>query len=189
MMANGATIIANGVTINWPNGYGGSLAEATNGGLIEFTANSAITIPSGGFSVAVLLADGPGSSITADGLDLGFANSGGITGVGAQNGAHVVLSNSTIESTSGTGGGDTGLSATGSGSTITATNVNVSLGYGGDDSGVSAASGGQVTLNGGSVTVPGVGGSEVGLGATGSGSLITATGVVVSVTGGGGDGA
>ena len=187
MMANGATIIANGVTINWPNGYGGSLAEATNGGLIEFTANSTITIPSGGFSAAVLLADGDDSRITADGLDLGFANSGGITGVGAQNGASVVLSNSTIQSTSGTGGGDTGLSATGAGSTITATNVNVSLGYGGNDAGVSAASGGQVMLTGGSVTVPGVGGGEVGLRSTGSGSLITATGVDVSLTGGGGD--
>ena len=70
MIANDATIIANGVTINWPNGYGGSLAEATNGGLIEFTANSTITIPSGGFSAGGLLADGDDSRITADGLDL-----------------------------------------------------------------------------------------------------------------------
>lgn len=187
MMANGATIIANGVTINWPNGYGGSLAAATNGGLIEFTANSTITIPSGGFSAAVLLADGEGSRIVADGLELDFANSGGITAIGARNGASVALSNSAIRSTSGTGGGNTGLSATGSGSTITATNVDISLGYGGADSGVSAASGGQVTLTGGSVAVPGVGGGETGLRASGSGSLITASGVDVSVIGGGGD--
>ena len=54
-------------------------------------------------------------------------------------------------------------------------------------SGVSAASGGQVTLTGGSVTVPGVGGGEVGLRATGAGSMITATDVAVRVTGSGGD--
>ena len=113
MIADDATIMANGVTIYWPNGYGGSLAEAVNGGLIEFTPNSSITIPSGGFSAAVLLADGQGSRITADGLDLSFANSGGITAVGAQNGGNVELSNSKIESTTGMGGGDTGLSATG----------------------------------------------------------------------------
>ena len=67
MMADGSTIIANGVTITWPNGYGGSLAEATNGGVIRFTPDSTITVPSGGFSEALLLADGPGSSITAHG--------------------------------------------------------------------------------------------------------------------------
>ena len=78
-------------------------------------------------------------------------------------------------------------SAAGVPSTITATNVDISLGYGGNDVGVSAASGGQATLTGGSVTVPGVGGGEVGLRATGAGSVITATDVPVSVTGGGGD--
>ena len=83
MIADDATIMANGVTIYWPNGYGGSLVEAVNGGLIEFMPNSSITIPSGGFSAAVLLADCQGSRITADGLDLSFANSGGITAVGA----------------------------------------------------------------------------------------------------------
>ena len=65
--------------------------------------------------------------------------------------------------------------------------MNVSLGYGGNDTGVSAASGGQVILTGGSVAVPGVGGGETGLRSTGSGSLITATGVDVNITGGGGD--
>ena len=186
MIADDATIMANGVTIYWPNGYGGSLAEASNGGLIQFTPNSSITIPSGGFSAAVLLANGQDSRITADGLDLSFANNG-ITAVGAQNGANVQLTDSTIEATAGTGGGNIGLSSTGMGSTITATNVVISLGAGGDDVGVSAASGGQVTLTGGSVTVPGVGGAEVGLQATGAGSMITATDMAVSVTGGGGD--
>jgi Autochaperone Domain Type 1 len=65
--------------------------------------------------------------------------------------------------------------------------VQISLGYGGADAGVSADSGGQVTLTGATVTVPGVGGTEVGLRATGSGSMITATDVAVSVTGSGGD--
>ena len=32
MIADGATIIANGVTLNWPNGFGSSLVEALNGG-------------------------------------------------------------------------------------------------------------------------------------------------------------
>ena len=63
----------------------------------------------------------------------------------------------------------------------------ISLGAGGNDVGVNAGSGGQVTLTGGSVTVPGLGGAEAGLQATGSGSMITANDVDVSVTGGGGD--
>ena len=186
MIADDATIIANGVTLNWPNGFGSSLVEAVNGGLIEFNPASSITIPSGGFGAPLLLATGAGSRITGDGLDLSFPNNG-ITAAAAQNGGDVELSNSTIEATSGTGGGNTGLSATGAGSTITANNVMVSLGSGGNDVGVNAGSGGQVMLTGGSVTVPGVGGGETGLQATGSGSLITATDVDVSVTGGGGD--
>jgi hypothetical protein len=186
MIADNATIIANGVTLNWPNGFGQPLVEALNGGLIEFNPTSSITIPSGGFGAPLLLATGAGSRITGDGLDVSFANNG-ITAAAAQNGGAVELSNSTIEATSGTGGGNTGLSATGAGSTITATNVVISLGAGGDDVGVNAASGGQVMLTGGSVTVPGLGGAEVGLQATGSGSMITASDVDVSVTGGGGD--
>ncbi|MBV9908359.1 MAG: hypothetical protein JOY52_12455, partial [Hyphomicrobiales bacterium] len=186
MTADNATILANGVTIYWPNGYGGSLAEAVNGGFIQFSSASSITIPSGGFSSAVLLANGAGSSISADGLDLSFQNNG-ITAIGAQGGGAVELSNSTIEAPGGAGGGNTGLSATGAGSTITATNVIVSLGAGGNDVGVNAGSGGQVMLTGGSVTVPGLGGGETGLQASGAGSLITANGVDVSVTGAGGD--
>ena len=186
MIADNATIIANGVTLNWPNGFGQPLVEALNGGLIEFNPTSSITIPSGGFGAPLLLATGAGSRITGDGLDVSFANNG-ITAASAQNGGAVELSNSTIEATSGTGGGNTGLSATGAGSTITATNVVISLGAGGNDVGVNAASGGQVMLTGGSVTVPGLGGAEVGLQATGSGSMITASDVDVSVTGGGGD--
>ena len=104
MMADGSTIVANGVTINWPNGYGGSLADATNGGRIEFTAGSTIAVPTGGFSAALLLAEGPGSSIAVDGTTVSFTNNG-ITAVGAQNGASIVLSNSTIEAMSGAGGG------------------------------------------------------------------------------------
>ena len=186
MIADGATIIANGVTLNWPNGFGSSLVEALNGGLIEFNPTTSITIPSGGFGAPLLLATGAGSRITADGLDVSFANNG-ITAASAQNGGAVGLSNSTFEATSGTGGGNTGLSATGAGSTITATNVTVSLGSGGNDVGVNAGSGGQVMLTGGSVTVPGVGGGETGLQAAGSGSMITANGVDVSVTGAGGE--
>ena len=61
---------------------------------------------------------------------------------------------------SGGGGGNTGISASGANSTITADNVTISLGSGGNDAGVSADSGGQVTMTGGSVTVPGVGGGK-----------------------------
>ena len=55
MIADNATIIANGVTLNWPNGFGQPLAEALNGGLIEFNPTSSITIPSGGFSAAAVV--------------------------------------------------------------------------------------------------------------------------------------
>jgi outer membrane autotransporter protein len=186
MVADAATIIANGVSISWSGGNGMPLAEALAGGQIQFTPNSSITTMSGGFGAPMLLATGVGSGITADGLTVSFPNNG-ITAFGAQGGADIELSNSTIEATSGTGGGNTGLSATGAGSTITATNVVVSLGSGGNDVGVNAGSGGQVMLTGGSVTVPGLGGGETGLQATGSGSLITANDVAVSVTGAGGD--
>jgi hypothetical protein len=139
MIADDATIIANGVTLSWPNGFGSSLAEAANGGLIEFNPAPSITIPSGGFGAPLLLATGAGSRITGDGLDLSFPNNG-ITAVAAQNGGDVELRNSTIEATGGTGGGNTGLSATGAGSTITANNVTVSLGSGGNDAGVNERS-------------------------------------------------
>jgi hypothetical protein len=73
MIADDAMIIANGVTLNWPNGFGSSLVEAVNGGLIEFNPASSITIPSGGFGAPLLLATGAGSRITGDGLDLVFS--------------------------------------------------------------------------------------------------------------------
>ena len=43
MVADDATIIANGVSISWSGGNGMPLAQALNGGLIQFTPTSSIT--------------------------------------------------------------------------------------------------------------------------------------------------
>jgi outer membrane autotransporter protein len=184
MMANNGTIIANGITVTWPNGGGQSLVQALNGGLIQFTPNSSISIPTGGVPAA-LLADGANSRIIADGLSVSMGNSGGMAAARAQAGGNIQLTGGSEIAFSG-GGGNTGLLATGTNSTITTTGVTILVGNGGNDVGASAASGGQVALAGGSVSVQG-GGGETGLRATGTGSTITATDVTVSVTGSGGD--
>jgi outer membrane autotransporter protein len=184
MMADNATIIANGITVTWPNGGGQSLVQALNGGLVQFTSNSSIAIPSGSVPSA-LLSDGSNSRIIADGLSISMGGSGGMTAARAQAGGAIELTGGSGIAFSG-GGGNIGLLATGTNSTITATGLNMLVGNGGNDVGASAASGGQVTLAGGSVSVQG-GGGETGLRATGAGSTLTATGVTVSVTGSGGN--
>jgi len=186
MIANNATIIANAITVNWPNGAGQSLVQALAGGLIEFTPGSSITNPNGGVPSA-LLADGTNSRIIAAGLSLSMGTAGGITAAKAQNGGNIQLSGPNGDVVFSGGGGNTGLWATGTGSAIGATDVNISVGTGGNDVGAKADSGGLVILTGGSVAVQGVGGGETGLLATGAGSSITANNVAVSVTGAGGN--
>jgi outer membrane autotransporter protein len=184
MIANNATIVANGITIVWPNGAGQSLVQALAGGVIQFTPNSSLTIPGGGVPSA-LLASGSGSQIIADTLSLSMGGSGGITAAKAQLGGNIQLTGGSI--TFSGGGGNTGLSATGTNSAITANGVSISVGNGGGDVGANADTGGSVALTGGNVSVQGVGGGETGLRATGAGSLITASNVAINVTGSGGN--
>jgi outer membrane autotransporter protein len=185
MLANDGTIIANGITVTYPNGFGSALVDATNGGLIEFAPNSSITVPSGGFGTAVILSDGATSRITADGLTVSITSgSGGINAFKAQGGGNISLANSTINnSVSSTGGGDTGLWATGAGSAITANNVNLSVGGSGGDFGVRADTNGSVTMTGGSVSViNGAGGLLQ------NGGSVTVSGTNVTASGSGGIG-
>jgi outer membrane autotransporter protein len=185
MLANNGTIIANGVTVTYPNGFGTALVEATNGGVIQFNPNSSITVPSGGFGTAVILSDGATSRITADGLTVNITSgSGGVNAFKAQGGGNISLANSTINnSVSSTGGGDTGLWATGAGSAITATNVNLSVGGSGGDFGVRADTGASVVTSGGAVSV--VNGSG---GLLQNGGTATMTGTDVTASGNGGVG-
>jgi len=185
MLANDGTIIANGITVMYPNGFGTALVEATGGGVIEFTPNSSIIVPSGGFGTAVVLSDGATSRITADGLTANITSgSGGVNAFKAQNGGNIGLSNSTINnSVSSSGGGDTGLWATGAGSAITATNVNLSVGGSSGDFGVRADTNGSVTMSGGAVSViNGAGGLLQ------NGGAVTMTGTDVTASGNGGIG-
>jgi outer membrane autotransporter protein len=185
MSANGGTIIANAITMMFPNGFGTALVAATNGGNIEFTPHSSITVPSGGFGTAVILSDGATSRIMADGLTVNItSSSGGENAFKAQNGGNVSLTNSTINnSVSSPGGGDTGLWATGSGSTITATNVNLSVGGNGGDFGVRADTNGSIVMTAGSVSViNGAGGLLQ------NGGTVTMTGTNVTASGNGGFG-
>jgi hypothetical protein len=185
MVANNATITANGITVSWGSGGGQSLVQSLAGGLIQFTAPSTINNAFGGVP-SILLANGLGSRIIAGDLSISTGGSGGITAAQAQAGGNIQLTGGGI--TFSGGGGNTGLSATGTNSSITATGVSILVGTGGgNDAGASADSGGQVALTGGSVSVQGVGGGERGLRATGAGSLITANDVAINVTGGGGN--
>jgi outer membrane autotransporter protein len=185
MLANGGTIVANGVAVVFPNGFGTALVEATNGGVINFTPNSSITVPSGGFGTAVVLSDGATSRITADGLTESITSgSGGENAFKAQGGGNISLVNSTINnSVASAGGGDSGLWATGAGSMITATNVNLSVGGSGGDFGVRADTSASVVMTGGSVSViNGAGGLLQ------NGGTITMNGTNVSASGNGGIG-
>jgi outer membrane autotransporter protein len=185
MNADGGTIIANGVTVVFPNGFGTALVQATNGGLIQFTPNSLIDVPSGGFGTAVILSNGATSQIAADGLTVNITStSGGENAFKAQNGGGVSLTNSTINnSVASLGGGDTGLWATGPGSTITATNVDLSVGGSGGDFGVRADTNGSVVMTGGSVSViNGAGGLLQ------NGGTVTMSGTDVTASGNGGIG-
>ncbi|CAN7585150.1 autotransporter outer membrane beta-barrel domain-containing protein [Bosea sp. LjRoot237] len=186
MSANNGTIIARGVTVNWPSGGGQSLVQALGGGLIQFTAGSAINNPNGGIPSA-LLSDGAGSRILADGLSISLGSAGGITGAQAQNAGAISFSGSSQISFAG-GGGSTGLLATGVGSMIAAQDLTITAANGGgNDVGARAEAGGVIQLGGGSITINGAGGGEKGLRATDAGSVISTTNNTVSVTGGGGN--
>jgi outer membrane autotransporter protein len=185
LSANNGTIIARGVSVNWPSGGGQSLVQALGGGLIQFTPGSSIINTNGGIPSA-LLGDGTGSRIVSDGLLISLGGAGGITGALAQNGGALSFTGNSRITFAG-GGGSTGIAATGAGSAITAQDLSITINNGnGNDVGASAAAGGQIQLNGGAVTVTGTGGGERGLRSTDPGSLISATGTTISINGGGG---
>jgi outer membrane autotransporter protein len=195
VLANAATVNLNHVSMTWPGGFGGALVEATGGGLVQFTNTGTINVPSGSES-SVLLADGAGSRIIADTLNLQIGTVSAPTrglGLGNGNAAIRAQGGGNVQITDGgtvtflVGGGDTGFLATGTGSSITANNVSLADGSGGGDAGALSTAGGKITLNGGSVTVPGSGGGEAGLAAIGASSLVTADNVTVKVSGAAGD--
>jgi len=192
--STGDQITANGVTVNWANGQGiGALAH--NGGTIIFGVDpvfggSVINegINGGGNNIG-LVADG--GQIVATGLTVNMGGSGNNVGARALNGGIITLNSGTSVSITQGGGSNTGLWASGLGSQIITNDVSVAIplvgGSGGNDTGVRADGGADVTLNGGSVLVQGNGGGETGLIASGAGSSVTANGVAVSVFSAGGN--
>lgn len=184
--SSGGTIIFSAGSVLQGN-YGTS-AHAQSGGTIIFESGSLISPSSAGGSTA-LLADGTGQ-IRATGLTVNISSSGASVGASATNGGTISLDSSLISIPSSAGGSNTGLLATGAGSTITTINTDVTLpqtgGLGGTDTAVRADAGGAVILNGGNVSLVGNGGTETGYSATAGGS-ITSTGVNLSVSGSGGD--
>src|SRR5262249_4081225 len=113
-------LIANGITMVWPNGGSPSMVQALPGGIIEFN-NSSISIPSG--SQPVLLANG--GQIVADGLSISIGSAGGMTAAKVQAGGNMQFTDSAI-SFSG-GGGNVGLSVSGANSTATPNNLTISM--------------------------------------------------------------
>ena len=104
-------------------GRGTALVEATNSGLIQFS-NSSIIVPSGSVP-SVLLADGAGSRIiAANSFTLQIGSPTRAVGMGnvaakAQNGGTIEIPDGGTITFRG-GGGNSGLLATGAGSSITA---------------------------------------------------------------------
>jgi outer membrane autotransporter protein len=174
----GSQIIANGITVEGVLGGGDFGVHSQSGAAIQITDSTVSIIGPGGGKVAVQ-ADSSGT-LTANGVTVTLAGSGGDVAVKADTSGAVSLSGGSVTVT-GTGGGETGLLAQSAGSTITATNVPISVSGTGGDVGAKATSSGAVTLSGGSVTMPSSAGGERGVWASGAGSTLTADGVTISV--------
>ena len=105
MLANNATITANGITVNWGSGGGPGLVEALSGGLIQFTGPSTVNNSSGG--VPFLLGNWRRQPHRCHRPVHFGRSSGGITGARAQAGGNIQLTGGGI--TFSGGGGNTGL--------------------------------------------------------------------------------
>lgn len=165
LLADGATsqIIANGLTANISGSGANTGVHAQNGGSIELNSGTTITFQQGGGSNVGLLASGVGSSITTNNATINIPLVGNVggndTGARAEGGASIELNGGSIAVHS-NGGGETGLIATGTDSSITGNGVTVDVTSNGANArGGLLQNGGEISLTGGSVTTSGGGGS------------------------------
>lgn len=187
---NSGIIEAYNLTQLFPTGGNDIGAQALSGGAITLIGGS-LTVDSGGGNFAL---QANGGTITATGttFNLGtptLLNGGNDVGAEAIGGGAINLTDSSVNVYS-SGSSNTGLLASGAGSTITTTNVNVTMEnplnppHVDLDTGVEAAAGASVTMTGGTVAVNGIGNNEKGLWATGAGSVISASDIAISVPNG-----
>jgi len=165
LLANGAgsQIIATGLAVNL-SGAGNNIgAEALAGGKVALSSGTTINFLQGGGQNTGLLASRAGSQIVSNGATVTIPNLGGAgandTGVRADGGASVMLNGGAV-TVNGNGGGETGLLATGAGSSITGSGVTVNVSSNdGSARGGFLQNGANIALSGGSVTTIGGAGS------------------------------
>jgi hypothetical protein len=149
---SGSGIVANGTTLKMPGGGGGDIgvradtggAVALNGGAVTLSLG-AVTLLGGGETGLFASA----GSIAATGTTVTVSGDGGDVGAKALAGGTMNLASMTI-SVPGSAGGETGMLASGAGSSITGTAVTVSVPSSGGGRGVQADTGGRITLQQGS---------------------------------------
>jgi outer membrane autotransporter protein len=156
-------IIATGLAVNMGGSGNNVGANAVNGGTITLNSGTAISILQGGGGNTGLWASGAGSRIITNNATVDIPIIGGSggndTGVRADGGAAVTLNGGGV-TVQGLGGGETGLLATGSGSSVTGTGVTVNVtSNGGNARGGFLQNGANIMLSGGSVTTSGGPGS------------------------------
>ena len=151
----GSQITATGLSVSMNAAGGDVAAKASGGGSIVLNSGTTINFPPGGGGGIGLLATGTGSQIVATGVgEMMVDVGGGDTGVSADEGGKVTLTDSTV-SLVGAGSGETGLKATNSGSIVTSGgSVSVVNGAGG-----LLQNGGTITMDGTNVTASGNGGN------------------------------
>ena len=105
-------------------------ARAINGGVITLDTGTTVNFAAGGGQNTGLWASGAGSQIITNGATVSIPATGGAggndTGVLADTGAAITLNGGAV-TVHGNGGGETGLLATGAGSSITGTGVVVDV--------------------------------------------------------------
>jgi len=172
---NGGSITSSG-PISLEPGTFGLGADARTLSSITIGSSAGSTITTQGFGTDGLRALGPGSQISA--TDFKVMTSGNFSdGVLAQGGGVISLQNGRVTTA---GNNANGLDATGVGSQIIATNVDV-VTTGGLGVATAATNGGQLTINGGTVTTSG-GGDAAGIMAFNAGRAV-ATGTTFNIAG------
>lgn len=151
----GSEISADGLSLNLSGAGGNVGAHATGGGLISLNEGTVETFAAGGGGNTGLWASGTGSQITTNGAILSMEHAGGgDTGVRADGGASVTLNGGSVAL--GGGGGQSGLLATGTGSSISGTDLTLTETSSGSRGGF-LQNGGSIALTGGGVTTTGSG--------------------------------
>ena len=182
LWATGPTsqITSTGTTISMLGGGGNDVGAKADGGGTVALSQGAVTVTGNGGGETGLLAQASGSAITATNVAVTVSGAGGEVGAKALDSATITLNGGSVAAT-GTNGGEIGLQASGSGSTIGATDVAVTVPNSASGTGGQAVSAGTITLLRGSVSTGAA--SAIAVQATGAGSTITAEETAIATSG------